>query len=228
MVRIDGDYDASVALARDEAAENGWFVISDTSWPGYTDPPRDVMAGYGVMVREASEALNRAPTHVFLQGGVGGMAGAVAAALRQYWKADSPRVVVVEPDRAACLIESARAGCLTNVAIEEETIMAGLSCGEPSPLAWQILAEEGSDFMAIPDTMVAPTMRLLARPYGCDPVIQAGESAVAGLAGMIAACAKPALARKLGLNPRSRVLVYGTEGVTDPEIYTRIMRGANA
>ena len=228
VVRIDGDYDASVALSRDEAAENGWFVISDTSWPGYTEPPRDVMAGYGVMVREACEAMKQPPTHVFLQGGVGGMAGATAAALRQYWRDDAPRVVVVEPDRAACLIASAGAGELTNVDVKEETIMAGLSCGEPSPLAWQILAEESSDFLAIPDSMVAPAMRLLARPYGHDPVIHAGESAVAGLAGMIAACGRPPLARALGLNARSRVLVFGTEGITDPEIYSRIMRGANA
>jgi len=227
VVRIDGDYDASVALARDEAAENGWFVVSDTSWEGYTEPPRDVMAGYGVMTREVCETLDRAPTHVFLQGGVGGLAASVAAGLRQYYGADAPRVVVVEPDRAACLFESARAGSATNVTITEETIMAGLSCGEPSPMAWEILAQEASDFLMIPDSIVAPTVRLLARPSGQDPVVEAGESAVAGLAALIVAAGRPDLRKALMLDDASRVLLIGSEGVTDPEIFAAIMAGAD-
>lgn len=223
VVRIDGDYDDSVALARHEADENGWFVVSDTSWPGYTEPPRDVMAGYGVMTREVCEALDKAPTHVFLQGGVGGLAASVAAALRQYWGADAPRVVIVEPELAACLYESARAGTATTVTIAEETIMAGLSCGEPSEMAWEILAEEASDFLTIPEAFVAPTVRLLARPSGSDPAVEAGESAVAGLAALIAARQDAELSAKLWLNTDSRVLLIGSEGVTDPAIFAAIM-----
>lgn len=227
VIRIDGDYDASVALARDEAAENGWFVVSDTSWEGYTDPPRDVMAGYGVMTREACEALAEAPTHVFLQGGVGGLAGSVAAGLRQFWGDQSPRVVVVEPELAACLYESAKAGQAMAVEIAEETIMAGLSCGEPSPMAWEILSEEASDFLTMPDSIVAPTVRLLARPENGDPVVEAGESAVAGLAALIAARRNADLSAKLGLDEASRVLLIGSEGVTDPAIFAAIMGGAD-
>ncbi|WIY26773.1 diaminopropionate ammonia-lyase [Parasedimentitalea psychrophila] len=223
VIRIDGDYDDSVALARDEAEQQGWFVVSDTSWPGYTDPPRDVMAGYGVMTREICEALDQAPTHIFLQGGVGGLAASVAAALRQYWQQGAPRVVVVEPDLAACLYESARAGRATTVTISEETIMAGLSCGEPSEMAWEILEQEASDFITIPDSIVAPTVRLLARPQGTDPVVEAGESAVAGLAALIAARQDPELSDRLGLNAQSRVLLIGSEGVTDREIFAQIM-----
>ena len=107
VIRIEGDYDESVLLAKKEAEENGWFVVSDTSWEGYTEPPRDVMAGYSVMTREACEALEQAPTHVFLQGGVGGLAASVAAGLRQYYGENSPRVVIVEPELAACLFDSA-------------------------------------------------------------------------------------------------------------------------
>lgn len=225
VIRIDGDYDASVALAREEADENGWFVVSDTSWEGYTEPPRDVMAGYGVMTFEACKALDQAPTHVFLQGGVGGLAASVAAALRQYWGEDAPRVVGVEPELAACLFESARAGQATTVAIEEETIMAGLSCGEPSEMAWEILSEEASDFLTIPDSIVAPTVRLLARPQGSDPAVEAGESAVAGLAALIAARQNADLSAALGLDTGSRVLLIGSEGVTDPEIFNEIMQG---
>lgn len=223
VIRIDGDYDASVALARDEAEQNGWFVVSDTSWPGYSEPPRDVMAGYGVMTREICEALDQAPTHIFLQGGVGGLAASVAAGLRQYWQDDAPRVVIVEPELAACLYESAKAGTATTVAIAEETIMAGLSCGEPSQMAWEILDQEASDFITIPDSIVAPTVRLLARPQGSDPVVEAGESAVAGLAALIAARQSPELSETLGLNAQSRVLLIGSEGVTDLKIFAQIM-----
>ncbi|WP_240931770.1 diaminopropionate ammonia-lyase [Parasedimentitalea denitrificans] len=223
VIRIDGDYDASVALARDEAEQNGWFVVSDTSWPGYSEPPRDVMAGYGVMTRETCESMDQAPTHIFLQGGVGGLAASVAAGLRQYWKDGAPRVVIVEPDLADCLYESAKAGRATTVAIAEETIMAGLSCGEPSQMAWEILEQEASDFLTIPDSIVAPTVRLLARPQGNDPVVEAGESAVAGLAALIAARQNPELSQALGLNAQSRVLLIGSEGITDPEIFNQIM-----
>ncbi|MEM7744194.1 MAG: diaminopropionate ammonia-lyase [Pseudomonadota bacterium] len=227
IIRVDGDYDASVARARDDAEENGWFVVSDTSWPGYTIPPRDVMAGYGVMAREAAETLGDAPTHVIVQGGVGGYAAAVAAFFRQHWGDRTPRVIVVEPDRAACLFASATAGELTNVAIEDETIMAGLSCGEPSPLAWEVLAEEAWDFLTVPDDFVGPTMRLLARPEAGDPPIEAGESAVGGVAALLAVSADPTLRERLGLGADARVLIFGTEGVTDPEIYARIMAGAD-
>ncbi|SEQ82950.1 diaminopropionate ammonia-lyase [Thalassovita taeanensis] len=224
VIRIAGDYDASVALARDEAAAHGWFVVSDTSWPGYTDPPRDVMAGYGVMTRECCDAMDRPPTHVFLQGGVGGLAASVAAGLVQYWGADAPSVVVVEPELAACLIESARQGRATTVQIESETIMAGLSCGEPSGMAWDILSELARDYLTIPDTLIGPTIRRLARPIGIDPAIEAGESGVAGLAGLIAAARQAPLRAALGLKPTSRVLLIGSEGVTDPDIFAALMR----
>lgn len=223
VIRISGDYDASVLLAKTEAAEHGWFVVSDTSWPGYTQPPRDVMAGYGAMTQEICEELAQAPTHVFLQGGVGGLAASVAAGLRQHYGNNAPRVVIVEPELAACLIKSAQAGAPTNFAIVEETIMAGLSCGEPSAMAWEILAEEASDFLTIPDSIVAPTMRLLANGDYGDPFIEAGESAVAGLAALIAASYSSDLRGELGLGAASRVLLIGSEGVTDAEIFASII-----
>ncbi|MDP5323038.1 MAG: diaminopropionate ammonia-lyase [Paracoccaceae bacterium] len=223
VVRIAGDYDASVALTRLEAEKNGWFVISDTSWPGYQDPPRDVMAGYGVMVNEICQTLDQAPTHVFLQGGVGGMAASITAFLRQYWSQSPIRICVVEPDLAPCLFVSAQNGTLTNFNIQKETVMAGLSCGAPSPLAWPILDAEVTDFLTIPDTVVGPTMRLLAHPLADDPAITAGESAVAGLAVAIAACHTPDLRDALALGADARILVFGSEGITDPDIYAQLM-----
>ena len=228
VIRIEGDYDESVLLAKSEAEENGWFVVSDTSWPGYSLPPRDVMSGYGVMVQEICDALDQAPTHVFLQGGVGGLAAGVIAALRQYWGDASPRPIIVEPELAACLFESAKTGKATKVDIAEETLMAGLSCGEPSGLAWEILSEEATDYLTIPEELVAPTVRLLAKPLGNDAAVEAGESAIAGLAALIAAMADPSLAEKLGLSSASRVLLTGSEGVTDQAIFNMIMEGHEA
>ena len=228
VIRIEGDYDASVTLAKQEAEQNGWYVVSDTSWPGYSLPPRDVMSGYGVMTQEICEACDQAPTHVFLQGGVGGLAAGVVASFRQYWGKDAPRVVIVEPELAACLFESAKSGLATSVTIAEETLMAGLSCGEPSEMAWEILAEEASDFLTIPESLVAPSMHLLAYPLAGDPAIKAGESAVAGLAALIAARQNAELSRNLGLNEQSRVLLIGSEGVTDEAIFNMIMEGRNA
>ena len=223
IVRIDGDYDESVVRCRQDADENGWFVVSDTSWQGYTETPRDVLAGYGVMIREVYMQASAPPTHVFVQGGVGGLAAATAAALRQLWGAESPRVVVVEPSLAACLFESARNGRPVAVEIEVETIMAGLSCGEPSPMAWEVLKSEISDFLVIDDNLIPPTVRRLARPSGRDPVIEAGESGVAGLAALIDAAGSTEMRQKLGLNAESRVLLIGSEGVTDPAIFAEIM-----
>ena len=223
VIRIKGDYDDSLELARTEAKRNNWFVVSDTSWPGYREPPRDVMLGYGVMTHEINNELTQPPTHIFLQSGVGGFAASVASSLRQYWGDQTPRVVIVEPELAACLYESSKANEVKRVSIKEETIMAGLSCGEPSEIAWEILAEEAADFITIPDNIVPQTIRILARPLGDDPIIEAGESAVAGLAVLICASKKFDLRTKLGLDMTSRVLLIGSEGVTDREIFTKIM-----
>ncbi len=223
VVRVDGNYDASVARCAADAAAKGWFVVSDTSWEGYRDIPGRVMEGYSVLVTEAVEQLGgQRPTHVFMQGGVGGIAATVAEVLQQAWGEDRPRFIVVEPELAACLYASAVAGRPQAVEVEEETLMAGLSCGEISVLAWDTLGTGADDFMTIPENLVAPAMGLLADAPDGDPPLVAGESAVAGLAGLLAACRAPGLASALGLDGESRVLVFGTEGATDPAIYEEL------
>lgn len=224
VIRVSGNYDASVHQVETDASKNGWFVVSDTSYAGYEDLPRQVMAGYSVMTSEIIEQIqHRAPpTHVFVQGGVGGLAGAVCDRLWREFGKERPRFVLVEPALADCLFQSALQGRPTTVDISEETIMAGLSCGEVSLLAWEILDAGCDDFMTITDDLVAPVMRLLAR-NGEDPAIVAGESAVAGLAGLAAACRSRELAHALGLDEHSSVLVIGTEGATDPDIYASIV-----
>ncbi len=225
VVWVDGNYDESVHAAAKAASDHGWFVVSDTSYEGYTELPKNVMAGYSVMTREISEQLKGSPlpTHVFIQGGVGGLAGAVCAHLWQLMGADRPRFVIVEPDRADCLFQSGVNDKITDVHIEEETIMAGLSCGEVSGLGWAILKTGCSDFMTITDELVAPVMKMLAHGVNGDKPFVAGESAVAGLAGALAARQNPEIATQLGLDDDSRILVFGTEGATDPEIYQSIV-----
>lgn len=224
VVRVGGNYDASVRQVEADAARNDWFVVSDTSYAGYEDLPRQVMAGYTVMTSEIiDQAQHRTPlTHVFVQGGVGGLAGAVCGQLWREFGKERPRFVVVEPEWADCLFQSALQGRPATVDICEETIMAGLSCGEVSLLAWEIIDAGCDDFMTITDDLVAPVMRLLAR-NGEDPAIIAGESAVAGLAGLVAACRTRELAHALGLDEHSSVLVIGTEGATDADIYASIV-----
>lgn len=221
VVRTPGVYDDSVRQAAADAAAQGWTVVSDTSYPGYRDIPRDVMHGYTVMVEEALRQWpDGPPTHVFVQGGVGALPAAVAAHLWQHFGTARPRFVVVEPTQAACLFASARAGAPVAITGSLDTIMAGLACGEVSALAWELLAEGGDDFMTIPDAAAIGAMRLLAERR---PAVVAGESAVAGLAALRLAAGNDDARAALGLGPNSRILLFGSEGATDPELYERIV-----
>jgi len=217
--RVPGTYDDAVREASREAAAQGRFVVSDTAWPGYTEIPREVMQGYRLMADEAADQwAGAAPTHAFMQGGVGGAAAAVSVQLRARFR-PAPALVVVEPDRAACLLASAELGEPTAIPGNLDTVMAGLACGEPSLLAWQELDRAAAAFMAIPDEAAIACMRLLA-----DRGIVAGESGVAGLAGCLLAAADPAARASLGLNASSRVLLFSTEGATDTELYQDLIR----
>lgn len=224
VVRVDGDYDHSLEVCASDASAHGWQVISDTSYDGYMDLPRYVMAGYTVMATEILQQLRGdAPTHVFVQAGVGGVAAAVCARFWQVLDKDRPRIAVVEPTRAACLMESARTDAPAKVAIEEETVMAGLSCGEVSLLAWEILSVGASDFLTIEEEGVGPAMRLIATDAFGDIPVEAGESAVPGLIAAIGAAGDPAVRDAMEIGPESRLLVIGCEGATDRAIYDAIL-----
>lgn len=218
--RVAGSYDDSVRQAAEEARANGWHVVSDTSYEGYTEVPAEVMQGYSVMAGEIVEQLDGAMvSHVFVQGGVGGLAAAVAAHFWELSDADRPRIVVVEPERADCLYQSALAGRPAPATGDLDTVMAGLSCAEVSPLAWGILAESADAFMTVPDAGALAAMRRLADDDG----VVGGESGVAGLAGLIAAAGEAQARDALALNDSARVLLIGSEGDTDPELYRRIV-----
>ena len=183
------------------------------------------MAGYTVMSTEAMNQLppTVTPTHVFVQGGCGGLAGAVCVDLWHRYDAQRPLFIVVEPVPADCLFQSAVAGQLVNISVTRESIMGGLSCGEVSLLGWDILESGADHFLTIEDDAIGPLMKRLAQGTSDDPRIVAGEAAVAGLAGCIAACADTDLRQTLDLNENSSVLVFGTEGATDPTVYRQLV-----
>ncbi|MEH6471104.1 MAG: diaminopropionate ammonia-lyase [Halopseudomonas sp.] len=224
VIRISGNYDDSVRQADLDAKANHRIIVSDTSYPGYMEIPKDVALGYTVMLSEIVEQLDgEIPSHVFVQGGVGGLASAISGYFWDLWGNKRPRLVVVEPEKANCLQLSAKAGEPVVVEGDLETLMAGLACGEVSALGWQILATGADDFMTLSEEAVPATMRLLAKGYKQDPAIEAGESAVPGLAAALLARNSEAFAEALGLNAASKVLVIGTEGATDPELYQQLV-----
>ncbi|KVH50958.1 diaminopropionate ammonia-lyase [Burkholderia diffusa] len=224
IVRIAGNYDESVVHAAQLADANGWHVVSDTSYDGYEAIPRDVMQGYGVI---AAEALAQQPacedgrpfTHVFLQGGVGGLAAGVASYLWEHAGARRPHFIVVEPRQADCLYQSALAGRATKATGSVDSVMAGLACGEASPLAWDFLEPCIDHFMLIDDDDAVQAMRGLAAGSERDVPFVSGESGAAGIAGLTVLMRDPALARQTGLDANARVLAINTEGATAPSVY---------
>ncbi|ODP35694.1 diaminopropionate ammonia-lyase [Pandoraea sp. ISTKB] len=232
IVRIDGNYDASVEEAAALATRHGWHVVSDTSYDGYEVIPRDVMQGYGTVAAEVSEALDddasragaASPvTHVFLQGGVGGLAAGIVSYLWERWGVWRPTFVVVEPEQADCLYQSAIAGKAASASGSVDSVMAGLACGETSPLAWRFLQPSVDAFMTVTDAQAVDAMQRLARGSDTDVPFVAGESGVAGLAGLALAAATPAMAAALGLTADSRVLLVNTEGATAPSVYAALV-----
>lgn len=217
VVRAGATYDDSVRLSADAAADHDWHIVSDTSWPGYEDVPKDVMQGYAVIAMEV-EAAGYRPSHVFVQGGVGGLAAGVLSWRWETFGAARPVMTVVEPEKADCLYRSAEAGRPMIAPGDLDTVMAGLACGEPSLLAWALLSKGADAFMTIPDTDAVACMRRLA-----ELGIVIGESGVAGLAGLVAASSDEAARSALGLRTDSTILLYGTEGATDPALYEQIV-----
>ncbi|MCB2090994.1 MAG: diaminopropionate ammonia-lyase [Alphaproteobacteria bacterium] len=227
VVWVDGNYDDSLHKVKRDAIENQWHIISDTSYDGYTYIPKFVMAGYTVMTWEIIEQLKNdpIPSHIIIQGGVGGLAGAICAHAAKIWGSNRPKFIIVEPETADCLYQSAKAGEPKMVHIEQETMMGGLSCGEVSIIGWDILKNNADHFVTISDNNVKNAMCLLALGVGDDPSVEAGESAVAGIAMLMELAKNSALKEALSLDENSRILLFGTEGATDQKIYDEIISG---
>jgi diaminopropionate ammonia-lyase len=226
------NYDQTVRLTAENARKNGWIVIQDTAWEGYEDIPTWVMQGYTVMADEALEQLNQMeivkPTHIFIQAGVGSLAGAVLGYYASRFPDKRPVTVVVEPNKADCFYQSALAGDgqPKNVSGDLDTIMAGLACGEPNPMAWEILRDMAEMFISCPDYIAANGMRILGNPLSGDSRIVSGESGAVttGILVELLRNEKMKEAReKLMLDRNARILVFSTEGDTDPVMYRKIV-----
>lgn len=222
----DMAYDDVVRYAAKMADENGWSLVQDTSWPGYEDVPKWIVQGYTTMFYESLRQMQKLgyekPTHIFLQAGVGAMAGSIAGAAKCTWPQDTPCISIVEPDEVACIFESVRQndGQPHASTGSGRTIMAGLNCGEPCLITWPILRDFSDFCFACPDSVSARGMRVLAAPMPGDTPIISGESGsvTTGLLSLLTT--KKSLVpfrERLGLNKDSVVLVFNTEGNTDPE-----------
>ncbi|WP_083860209.1 diaminopropionate ammonia-lyase [Cupriavidus sp. BIS7] len=229
IVRIKGNYDESVEEAARLSAAHGWQVVSDTSYEGYEDIPRDVMQGYGTIAAEIVEQTDAraneagAFTHVFLQGGVGGMAAGLFSYLWEFQGEHRPHFIVVEPDQADCLLQSAIQGRAAKATGSIDSVMAGLACGETSPLAWKFLQTSADHFMTIEDGLAVEAMKTLANGSEKDIPIVAGESGTAGLAALEVLRANDALSAQVKLDANSRVLIINTEGATAPLVYKQLV-----
>ena len=230
----DANYDECVrrACALAQKTPRG-IVVQDTAWPGYESIPCKVMRGYGTMACEAAKQLQEAgfeqPTHVFLQAGVGTMAGAVQGYFANLYGENCPKVIVMEADAADCHYRSALAadGEIRTVGGDLNTMMAGLACGEPNPISFDILKNHASCFVSCADWVSAQGMRMLAHPQDGDPVVVSGESGAVGTGLVAAIMEDPAygeLKEALGLDENSVVLLFSTEGDTDPENYKAIVQ----
>ncbi len=225
IIRVTGNYDQSVEHAKALAVNNAWHVVSDTSYPGYETIPADVMQGYGIMAAEIIEQIeqNNLPpiTHVFLQAGVGGLPAGVVSYLWQQLQTQRPIFIIVEPEQADCLCQSALKQTASDATGSVDSVMAGLACGKTSPLAWQFLQTSVDFFMLINDSQAVNAMKRLAK--GCDddiPII-AGESGAAGMAGFLAL---DDLQRKaMNINDQSHLVFFNTEGATAPTIYADLV-----
>ena len=222
------NYDGAVRLANSHAQEYGWTVIQDTAWEGYEEIPTRIMQGYMTMGLEAHEQLPEKPTHIFLQAGVGSLAGAMTGLFSSIYGDEKPVIVIVEPNKADCLFRTAKAddGKLHFVTGDMDTIMAGLACGEPCTIAWEVLRDYADHFLSCPDYAAAQGMRLLARPAGEDTAVVSGESGAATFGALAELMTDPALSSfrdAIGLDEHSRVLCFSTEGATDRENYHAVV-----
>ena len=234
---IEGTYDDAVRQIVIDSANYGWQIISDTSWEGYTEIPTWIMQGYTTMFSEIQEQFSAQgltkPTHIFVQAGVGALAAAVVGFYHSLFGQEAPICVVVEPEDAACLFHSARMndGKPHTVYGNLSTIMAGLACGEPSPIAWNILKETVDAFVSVPDYVAAKGMRIYATPLKGDPFIVSGESGAVTLGALVSILKEKGaeeLKNALKLDGDSQVLFINTEGNTDPVQFRQIIwEGSN-
>ena len=223
VIKVKGNYENSLIECIKQSTENGWQIVQDVAWDNYLLVPKYTMAGYSVMMKEIIDQLdNNRITHIILQAGVGGMAGAMIAGIARYLT-NIPITVVVEPDSAACVLESIKSGKIEKIDIKRESLMGGMSCGEVSLVPWEILKNSVKYCISLPDDDIAKTMRLLGNASFSEEKIIAGENSAPGVISLIASCEDQKIKKELNLNSNSNVLIIGCEGDTDQEMYKKLV-----
>ena len=223
VIKVRGNYDASLKECIKQSKINNWEIVQDVSWEGYKEVPKLIMAGYTIMVKEIMEQNKKDPfSHVFLQAGVGGMAAAMIAGFAKY-SSHIPKFIIVEPENANCVFKSLENNEATTVNIVNETIMGGMSCGDVSTVAWEILKDSSNYSLTITDDEISMVVAMLAKAKLSNEKIIAGECAVPGIIALIGLFKNKEYLNKLGLNSNSKVLLFGCEGLTDPAMYEKLL-----
>jgi len=223
VIKVKGNYEKSLIECIKQSTENNWQIVQDVAWDNYLLVPKYTMAGYSVMMKEIFDQLqNKQITHIILQAGVGGMAGAMIAGIARYLT-NIPTTMVVEPDSAACVLESIKTGKIEKIDIKRESLMGGMSCGEVSLVPWEILKNSIKYCISLPDDDIAKTMKLLGNASFSNEKIIAGENSAPGVISLIASCEDQKIKKELNLDSNSNVLVIGCEGDTDREMYEKLV-----
>ncbi len=223
VIKVKGNYEKSLLECIKQSTENNWQIVQDVAWKDYMLVPKYTMAGYTVMMKEIVDQIqNNQITHIILQAGVGGMAGAMVAGISRYLNY-IPATIVVEPDSAACVLESIKSGTIEKIDIKRESLMGGMSCGEVSLVPWEILKNSVKYCISLPDDDIAKTMKLLGNGSFSNEKIIAGENSAPGVISLISSCENEQIKNKLQLDKKSNVLLIGCEGDTDQEMYRKLV-----
>ena len=223
VIKVKGNYENSLMECIKQSTKNNWQIVQDVAWKDYIKVPKYTMAGYTVMMKEIVDQIGKEKiSHIILQAGVGGMAGAMIAGVARYLK-NIPISIIVEPMSAACVMESIKSGKIEKIDIKSESLMGGMSCGEVSLVPWEILKSSVKYCISLPDDDIAKTMKLLANANFSNDKIVAGENAVPGVISLIASCEDEKVKEKIQLDKNSNILLIGCEGDTDKEMYQKLI-----
>ena len=223
VIRVKGNYDNSLKECIKQSKQNNWQIVQDVAWQDYKFVPRLTMAGYSVMMKEISEQINNQKiSHVILQAGVGGMAAAMVAGIAKYLN-HVPQIIVVEPESAACVMESIKAGEIKKISIKKESLMGGMSCDEVSMVPWEILKNSVNYCVTVSDNYISKTVKSLSNCEFSNEKIIGGECSTPGIISLAGLCNDAEIKKKINLNDQSNVLLFGCEGDADEELYQKLL-----
>ena len=224
IIRVKGNYDNSLKECIKQSKQNNWQIVQDVAWQDYKLVPKLTMAGYSVMMKEISEQINNQQiSHVILQAGVGGMAASIVAGIARYLD-NVPKIIIVEPESAACVLESIKAGKIEKISIKKESLMGGMSCDEVSLVPWEILKNSISYCVTVSDDYISKTVKFLANSEFSDEKIVGGECSTPGIISLVGLNNDAEIRKKISLNENSNVLLFGCEGDADEELYKQLLK----